>query len=68
MQIWIPLFMLMLIRLWIQFFLARVRQKIFLKIFNYRFQNLIKLVMCNFLSKNAGAGVRDKGGGVREEG
>ena len=34
------------------------KKKKFFKIFNYCFQNSTKLVMCNFLSKNAGGGVR----------
>ena len=38
----------------------RVRH-FFLQIFNYFFQILPKLVMCNFLRKNAGGRVRDKG-------
>ena len=33
----------------------------YLKIFNYCFPSLPKLVMFNFLSKNVGGGVRDKG-------
>ena len=33
----------------------------FLQIFNYCFQSLPKLVMCNFLSKNAGGRVRGEG-------
>ena len=36
-------------------------EKKFFKIFNYCFEILTKLVMCNFLSKNSGGGVRDKG-------
>ena len=32
-----------------------------LQIFNYCFQSLPKLVMCNFLSKNAGGRVRGEG-------
>ena len=41
-----------------------------LLIFNYRycFKSLPKLVMCNFLSKNAGERVRDKGRVIRGEG
>ena len=39
-------------------FFARLRTKCFIKIFNYCFQNIKQLVMCNFLSKNAGGGVR----------
>ena len=34
------------------------REKFFLHIFNYILQNLSKLVMCNFLSNNAGGVVR----------
>ena len=36
-------------------------KKNFLQIFNYCFQSLPKLVMCNFLSKNAGGRVRGEG-------
>ena len=36
-------------------------KKIFLQIFNYCCQSLPKLVMRNFLSKNAGARVRGEG-------
>ena len=39
---------------------TRVRN-FFLQIFNYCFQSLLKLVMCNFLSKNAGGRVRGEG-------
>ena len=39
---------------------TRVRN-FFLKIFNYCFQSLPKLIMCNFLSKNAGGRVRGEG-------
>ena len=39
---------------------TRVRN-FFLQIFNYCFQSLPKLVMCNFLSKNAGGRVRGEG-------
>ena len=39
----------------------------FFKIFNYCFQNLKKLVMCSFLTNDAGGGisVRDEGRGRR---
>ena len=39
---------------------TRVR-KVFLQIFKLLFQSLPKLVMCNFLSKNAGGRVRGEG-------
>ena len=39
---------------------TRVRN-VFLQIFNYCFQILPKLVMCNFFSKNAGGRVRGEG-------
>ena len=39
---------------------TRVRN-CFLKILSYCFQSLPKLVMCNFLSKNAGGRVRGEG-------
>ena len=46
-------------------FLAR-RENFLFKIFNLFFQNLTKLVMCNFLNNNAG-GERE-GGGIGCEG
>ena len=39
---------------------TRVRN-LFLQIFNYCFQSLPKLVLCNFLSKNAGGRVKGEG-------
>ena len=48
--------------------LTRARN-FFLQIFNYCFQSLPKLVMCNFLSKNAEGRVRmrGEGGKVRKQ-
>ena len=48
-------------------FLVRVRKRKFFKILNYFFQNVTKLVMCNFLSKNEGGEVRDEGRKMKEE-
>ena len=56
----IPLFKLMRIR--IQIFLARERKYVFFQIFIFLLlHNLTKLVMCNFLSYNAGGGTRVEG-------
>ena len=44
--------------------LARERKKISSKSLK-KFQTLTKLVMCNFLSNNAGGGVTDEGQGKR---
>ena len=38
-------------------------KKIFLQIFNYCFQSLPKIVMCNFSAR-----MREEGGGVRDKG
>ena len=43
-----------------KFFVARERTNFSFKSPTIFFQNLIKLVMCHFLSNNAGGGVRDK--------
>ena len=58
MRIRIPLFKLMRIRIQILLLGWGI---FFLQIFNFCFQSLPKLVICNFLSKNAGGRVRGEG-------
>ena len=58
MRIRIPLFMLIQIR--IRFVQLGRGKQIFVNSFYFVFQTLTTLVMCNFLSNNAGGGVRDK--------
>ena len=72
-RIRIPLFILMWIRirLRIQIRIQKTsrweKNKKVLQIFNYFFQNLSKLVMSNFLSYNAGGGVRVEALNLRDK-
>ena len=64
--------MMMKIRIQILLTVVREINKILFKIFNYFFQNLTKLVMCNFPSNKCqiddeGEGVRGEEEGMREK-
>ena len=62
MQIWIRIRLFKLTRIRIRICILLLGWEIdFLQIFYYCFQSLPKLVMCNFLSNNAGESVRGEG-------